>query len=288
MKKKKATEEKITIEEKKTVKKEKTKKPAGGAEEWGKYRINAFFGCEHDCKYCYAKTFIAVRGKKQSLQNWTVPIVNEKVITKNYREKMNGRIMFASTHDFTDLTIDASITVFKNLLAVKNDILIVSKPHLHIVKRLCAELEPYKDLIEFRFTIGSTQDSVLEFWETNAPGFQERLDSLKYAYNLGFKTSVSCEPMIDPEIEKLVSQVRPYANVSIWLGKVRDFIRYLKVNKKNDADTIEKAQMLIAHFSNERILELYNTYKNDPLIKFKDSIKDIVGIQRPIEHGLNM
>ena len=34
-----------------------------GVEEWAKHSANCFYGCSHDCQYCYAKS-MAVRFKR--------------------------------------------------------------------------------------------------------------------------------------------------------------------------------------------------------------------------------
>ena len=81
--------------------------------------------------------------------------------------------------------------------AASNEVLVVSKPRVACVKRLCAELLPYRDQIVFRFSIGSTDSAVLSFWEPGAPGFEERLECLRIAHISEYVTSVSCEPMLD-------------------------------------------------------------------------------------------
>ena len=76
----------------------------------------------------------------------------------------------------------------KQLLDNGNDVLIVSKPHLECIQRLCTLPSEH---ILFRFTIGAYDDDTLRFWEPGAPPYDERLASLKYAFDAGFKTSVN-------------------------------------------------------------------------------------------------
>jgi hypothetical protein len=40
--------------------------------------------------------------------------------------------------------------------------------------------------------------------------------------------------------------------------------------------------------SDEAITDLYRRYQRDPVIKWKDSIKKVVGIARPQEAGLDV
>jgi len=72
-----------------------------------------------------------------------------------------------------------------------------SKPRLDCIRRLCREFADNRDRLEFRFTIGAMDDTILSLWESGAPGFKERFDSLKLAYRKGFAVSVNVEPMLD-------------------------------------------------------------------------------------------
>ncbi len=45
---------------------------------------------------------------------------------------------------------------------------------------------------------------------------------------------------------------------------------------------------LLGLFTDERIMELYELYKNNPTIKWKESIKKIVGIEIPTQAGLDI
>jgi DNA repair photolyase len=121
-----------------------------------------------------------------------------------------------------------------NILKAGNDVLVVTKPHLEAIKKICDLLPQYKDRILFRFTIGSIDTSVLKFWEPNAPAFEERLESLKHAFHSGYSTSVSCEPMLDEQMDNLIEAILPYVTDSIWLGKMNQPQFRLSMNRMND------------------------------------------------------
>jgi len=193
--------------------------------------------------------------------------------------------MFPSTHDITELNIDDYCTVMKKLLASSNDVLIVSKPRVTIVERLIAELKPYRDQITFRFSIGSASDDVLRFWEPGAPSFDERVRSLQIAHDSGFQTSVSCEPMLDRHIHRVIEAVRPFVTDSIWLGKANRLRCHIAFNCPDDNEVKAAADRLIAWQSDDEIQTLYERYRHDPIIKCKDSIKKVIGIDRPTEAG---
>ena len=238
-----------------------------GTKEWSDYSFNVVEGCSHDCVYCYAKSAAIKRGIKTS-ENWHDEVVRDGKIIR----KFDGVIMFPTQHDITPGTVDICEKTLKSLLEIGNKVLVVSKPHHEIIKRFCDEFEEYKNSLEFRFTIGSSHDNVLSYWEPNAPNFIERVASLVYSYHSGYKTSVSCEPMLDTDIEEVVEAVHPYAN-EIWLGKPNFLEERVLVNNHKYC---ESALVLDSIFSDEWILSLVERLKDDPKIRWKESIQKVI------------
>ena len=146
----------------------------------------------------------------------------------------------------------------------------------------------YKNQILFRFTIGSSDSAVLKFWEPNAPDFEERLAALKYAFDMGYKTSVSCEPMLDGNIDDLISKVSPYVTDSIWLGKMNHLNTRLSINGFKDQEILIRSKELMDTQTDDKIWRIYNRYKDNPQIKWKESIKKVVGLDIPVEKGLDV
>lgn len=260
-----------------------------GTKEWAATNENILFGCQHDCRYCYAKA-MSVRHKKIDIRKWHDPILRLDKINKRFG-KRSGTIMFPTVHDIHPDHIDVTVDFLKRLLKPGNDVLIVSKPHLSCIQRLCEELSDYKNNILYRFTIGSASDDVLVFWEPNAPTFQERLDSLVYAFDQGFKTSVSCEPMLDNRIDLVVDEVSDYVTDSIWLGKKNGDHR-CKINQTDEKEppwVLDKEmQKIMAYQLDENIMKLYDRFKDNPKIKWKESIKKVVGLDLATEKGLDI
>ncbi|MEI6168118.1 MAG: hypothetical protein WCS52_13095, partial [bacterium] len=180
------------------------------------------------------------------------------------------------------------LVVLKKLLAAGNDVLVVSKPVLSCIKALCEELEPYKSQILFRFTIGSVDNEVLKYWENKAPKFEERLASLKWAYSQGYQTSVSSEPMLDLEIDRVIQATRPFVTDSIWLGRVNGLRAAISLNCPGDLDAKNRANELLRGQTDNFLRELYERYRNDPIIKYKDSMKKAVGLELHTEKGLDI
>ena len=245
--------------------------------------INIQRGCEHDCRYCYAKS-MAVRFHRTTAKGWRTPQLSLRDMSM-VRGRCDGTIMFPSTHDITGFNVDACAAVLEAILAAGNRVLIVSKPHLDCVKILCARLPQYRDRILFRFTIGSANDNTLVYWEPGAPAFAERLAALRHAREQGYETSVSCEPMLDADIDAVIAAVRPYASHSIWLGTANRLVQTLTMNCPRDDGAIDMARKLNGVWTDEAVRALYERYKNDPLIRWKDSVKTIVGLPKATRKG---
>ncbi|MFH1958353.1 MAG: radical SAM protein [bacterium] len=257
-----------------------------GTYEWAEQNANFITGCKHNCKYCYSKE-MAIRFGRKTAKDWSNEIIRKKNLNKKFR-KVEGTIMFPSSHDITPKHLKQSIIFLRNILHEGNKVLIVTKPHIKCIEKICDEFVDFKDKILFRFTIGSCNSNILKFWEPGAPDFKERLNSLKLAYNMGYETSVSCEPMLDGKIDILINKVQKYVTNSIWLGKANSLLKRLKTNCTNDKETIIQANKLIRLQSDDIILKVYRKYKNNSIIKWKESIKSVVGLQVSVEKGLDI
>lgn len=256
-----------------------------GTREWSTHSANILKGCKHDCRYCYAKHREVHRLGTMTKDQWVHPKLNVGAFNKRWR-KVEGTIMFPTSHDITPEFIDQCSDYLVRMLTPGNKVLIVSKPHLSCIDRLTTDLEPFKANVLFRFTICADDDAVLKYWEPEAPGFEERLNSLAVAKSRGFETSVSCEPMLDaPNIVRLVEKLRPHVTDSIWIGKMNDISNRVKVATAADVAEVERIRR---GQTNTRILEIYAQLKDDPLIKWKESIKEVVGIATPDKIGMDI
>ena len=83
-------------------------------------------------------------------------------------------------------------------------------------------------------------DKILKFWEPKAPNYQERKDCLVYAFQEGFRTSVSMEPMLDTaNIDSLIKDLEPFVTENIWVGMMNHLGRITKNADKRLLDEIE-------------------------------------------------
>lgn len=247
-----------------------------GTKEWSDYSRNIQLGCSHGCKYCYACSMATRFHRVKDAKNWMDPKLNKNGL-KEKPKKLNGRIMFPTTHDITKDNIVDTIEYLKKWLALGNEFLIVSKPNPECVTALVYHLLPWKKQITFRFTIGSIDDRVLRFWEPYAPSFENRMTSLCIAHGAGFKTSVSIEPMLDTTAPLVVMEVLPYVTDSVWLGKMNDIARRVSTEGWTDGD-MDYLRVVEDINTDDKIKILYNTFKDNPKVKWKDSIKKVLNL----------
>jgi DNA repair photolyase len=258
-----------------------------GTRQWSNKSINFQTGCEHNCLVCYAKD-MSIKYKQTTKDNWERPVIRLNDVKKKISKWNESLVMFPSSHDITPNNIEEAMIVLRKILEADNEVLIVSKPHYDCIKRICDEFTEYKNKILFRFTIGSYDNDVLKFWEPNAPSLNERMKSLKYAFNSGYSTSVSCEPMMDNRVDKVIDAVRPYVTETIWVGKVNLLWSRLERNTGMNDELVKKAKQLEQWQSDPNILKLYDKYKSDPVIKWKDSIQKVVAKSKKVNKKLKM
>ena len=183
------------------------------------------------------------------------------------------------------------------LLSAGNEVLIVSKPHLDCIRAICNAFERYRDIFElvddhyryrmvFRFTIGACDDRILSFWEPNAPVYEERKAALKYAFETGFQTSVSVEPMLDSKnIDDLVSDLLLYITDSFWIGEMNHIGRFSKYGETQVQDALNDIK---AGQTDSIIRDIYNRYQGNPMIKWKNGIKKMLGLPLATTPGLDI
>jgi DNA repair photolyase len=248
-----------------------------GVGEWAGYRCNIGTGCSHGCRYCFAEGLAVVRYKRvENADAWRTELLREVSTTRCRKRKKP--IMFPTTHDITPAYLPAYRCHLYNLLHAENNVLIVSKPHRESIEAICNEFTSFRDNLAFRFTIGGINNESMRHWEPGAPLFEERMECLRYAFEYGYSTSVSSEPMLGgrDEAEKMYYLLEPYVTGEIWFGTMK-YIGGLK----SDPDPViaDRAKEILAQQTDDEIMELVGRLDKLPKVQWKDSIKTIIEIR---------
>ena len=127
---------------------------------------------------------------------------------------------------------------------------------------------------------------MLAFWEPGAPTFEERLACLELAHRSGFKTSVSVEPMLDtPNVVALFHKLAPFVTDSIWLGKLNRARACIWERPPEVEAAIERIE---ANQTDDKIRPIYQALKDEPLVRWKESVKTVIGLKLADEAGMDV
>jgi DNA repair photolyase len=253
-----------------------------GTREWSDHSANCIRGCSNGCLYCYGREF-ALRGKRIARGvDWLI----ERPYPKGLAEcgkKRRGRVMFPTTHDITPANLNQCMAALRSLLDAGNEVLVVTKPHLACVTRICHEFIEWADRrLAFRFTIGAASDHILRFWEPDAPSLQERLRALAYAKSRGFSTSVSSEPLLEPEhAEALGAMLAPHITDTLWIGGL-NHARARTAWCRETPGLEDEIRRIEAWQTPDAIWGLYRRLKGVSWIRWKDQYRKVLGLP-PVE-----
>ena len=244
-----------------------------GVGEWAGYTCNIGSGCSHGCRYCYAEKMAVRFGRIADSEAWQEETLRD--VSTSGCKKYASTVMFPTTHDITPAFLPAYRVHLYNLLVAGNTVLLVSKPHLESIQSICSEFSSFRDTMMFRFTIGGLNAEVMRHWEPGAPLFEERFQCLKHAFEQGYTTSVSAEPMLGGRNEavKLHFLLEPYITKEIWFGKMNNIGGF---RSSSDQEVARHAKDLLELQSDDEIMSLVGSLRGLPKVQWKDSIKDII------------
>lgn len=189
---------------------------------WCKYtkRIDTYIcGCQHDCKYCYAKSLLDFRNLWDSKNPKPMKLYDIKKQIEQLRKgdivKLGGMTdCFQPIEEIHNVTYET----IKLLNYYKIHYLIVTKSDLVSSNKY---LEIYdKNLAHFQVTITNTNDNECIKYE-NSPITSKRIKSIEKLYLNGFDVSIRLSPFIDGFIDFNILN-------SIKCDKI--LIEFLKVN----------------------------------------------------------
>ena len=231
---------------------------------WATKTINLQIGCEHGCTYCYARRIFLNNGTIKTPEEFLEPRISKTAqkwldrILQGFNpfKKFDGRIMFPSTHDITMNNYEDCLILLNAILEAGNEVLIVTKGNFEAITRVAHDLQLYQDKVEFRFTITTYSDAMLEKYEPNAPDVEERFQTLTYIRNLNYKSSVSIEPFLLADVDKLVEILLTLVTECIFIGPMNP-----------------PSPELEWLYDKESLLEIKQKLDalNDPRIRFKDA-----------------
>lgn len=194
--------------------------PKGAAKEYGDYALNIFNGCPHRCDYCYVPGVL--RKDKEDFHSCVEPRKNivEETRKQIEREGIRGKTIFLC------FTCDpyprhCNDTVTREIISLLKD----TGNHIILLTKNGIACRRDFDLLDnedwFGVTIAGYNDKVdkIPAAEPGATSELHRLQALKMAHDLGIKTWVSCEPVLNPT--SVIELIEAVSYVDMWkVGKL--------------------------------------------------------------------
>lgn len=180
-------------------------------------------GCQHDCKYCYAKSLLDFRG----LWNNEKPVVGnmkqiQKAIIKAKKNGVKVLRLGGMTDCFQPLELKYRTTyqTIRLLNKYRIEYLIVTKSHLVANDEYMQIYD--KDLAHFQITTTCLDDELykkLDYEKASVPS--KRIEAIKKLQAAGFDVAIRLSPLIEEYIDfdKLNS-----------LGIEKAIVEFLRVN----------------------------------------------------------
>jgi len=224
--------------------------------------------CPNDCKYCYMKR-LKNKFHNVDIENLNV-VIDKKRVDKNFKKVKKGdekMIMFPSSHDITVELVDDFIKVATKMLDAGHYLLIVTKPNLICINKMIDQLANYKNQIMFRLTITSNDLNLLNYFEHNAPKYEERKQCLINLFNNGFQTSISMEPFLSDPIP-IINELQQYVTETIWIGLMSG-INQMELDEEHKTH-------LENQYNKNNIMRIINDLRHNDKIMFKFSIFKLI------------
>jgi len=179
--------------------------PSGRAEEYSKWALNVYNGCEHGCIYCYVPAI--VRKSYKQFSSGTTPRANVvRLLEKDLKEFSEIEIHAWEYEDpvLLSFTCDPYQPVEAKHRITRQCIELFNEYHVpvQVLTKGCdlalddLDLLSQGDFNMFATSLTHTDNDFLSKMEPRASTYEDRIAALMEAKELGIKTWVSLEPVV--------------------------------------------------------------------------------------------
>ena len=174
------------------------------------YVLNQYIGCQHACKYCYAK-FMCKWHKHGKWGSWVVVKENLPELVKN--ESAEGKVYMSSVSDpYQPIEKEIKLTrrVLENM-DKKTRLGILTKSDL--ILRDIDVFKEFKD-IEVGLTVNGFDGELKKEIEPLSPSNEKRIHALKVLYENGIKNYAFISPIIPNlvDVGELIRETKNFVN----------------------------------------------------------------------------
>jgi len=205
------------------------------------YVVNQYVGCQHACKYCYAK-FMCKWHNYGKWGNWIV--VKENVPDLVKKENVLGKVYMSSVSDPYQ-PIEKKIKLTRNTLKnMSKNIKLKILTKSDLVLRDVDLFKEFRD-IEVGLTINGFDGKVKGEIEPFSPNNKKRIHALKVLYENGIKNYAFISPIIPNlvDVKELIKETKNFVNF-YWFeflnlrASGREFKKWLKQKYPESYDVI--------------------------------------------------
>lgn len=168
------------------------------------YSINPYIGCEHGCKYCYAKFMKEYTNHKKAWGEFVDVKKNSRnVLEDDLMKRKKGSILLSSVTDPYQ-PIEAEYKLTRRILSRLSDtsfpVTILTKSSL-----VLRDLDILKEFKQERLSVGVTlnfpDDKNREIWEPKSTPTEERVEALRTLSEEG----INCYAHVGPYFEGITN-----------------------------------------------------------------------------------
>lgn len=198
------------------------------------YCVNAYTGCQVNCRYCYARLFM--RRYSGHSEPWgafvDVKVNAPELLRKQTVRAKKGTVWISSVCDPyqpLERTYELTRQCLVELAERQFPVNIQTKSVL--ILRDLDVLEKFKE-IEVGMTITTGDEKIAEVFEPGAPSVQERVGALEKIHSRGIRTFAFVGPLLPGSPEKLMAALEGKVDKILidrmnYLGTIKAF--YLKL-----------------------------------------------------------
>lgn len=186
-------------------------RPAGMALEYAPLACNLYRGCQHGCRYCYAPNCLFM--SRERFHAAATPRSCVLEVLRSEAPKHRGtdkRLLLCFTSDpYQPAEEEYGVTrqAIEILIGHEIPFQVLTKGGLRATRDF--------DLLQagdgwFATSLVFLDDTDREYWEPGAASVRSRIDAIQQAHDLGIRTWVSVEPVIDPrQALELIRELTP-------------------------------------------------------------------------------
>ncbi len=222
------------------------------------YTLNPYIGCEHSCRYCYAKFMKRFTGHKEDWGEFVdVKINAPELLRQEIKRKKPERVWISGICDCYQ-PIEKKYEITRKCLEIfiENDWPVTIQTKSSLVLRDLDLLKRSKK-VEVCFTITTADEKIREIFEPGASAIAERLNALARLHAAGIRTSVMIAPLL-PGAEGLAKKLKGIVD-SVLIDRLNyhyaDWVyrKYKLEWAREDKFFIQKGKELKEAFEKEKI-----------------------------------